>query len=348
MALLDFDASARIMAQYNYWQNQVLFDLCRQIDDATRHADRGLYFGSIHATLNHILYVDQHILTLLKGDVPGPFAPKTLLADDFATLCRLRNTTDMAITEFSRDTTSQHWHTKTRRLAGSDGIMRDIPLQVFFLHMFNHQTHHRAQVTSELYRLGLDYGVTGMPFTPDMPLSRFENRNTYMPLMDFNACGREMARYNSWQNRVLYDLCDQIGDDARRADRGMFFGSIHATLNHILYIDQRITTLLKGENPGAFTPTIIIADDFAELRRQREDMDAYLETLTDAGNIGWQDNIRTLADVTGKVRDVPLQVLYLQIFNHQTHHRSQVTSELHKMGVDYGITDVPLTPGMPF
>ncbi|WP_083607511.1 DinB family protein [Thalassospira sp. TSL5-1] len=169
-----------------------------------------------------------------------------------------------------------------------------------------------------------------------------------MPLMDFNACGREMARYNRWQNRVLFDLCDQIGDDARRADRGMFFGSIHATLNHILYIDQRITTLLKGGNPGAFTPTIIIADDFAELRRQREDMDAYLETLTDPENIGWQDNIRTLADVDGIVRDVPLQVLYLQIFNHQTHHRSQITSELHKMGVDYGITDVPLTPGMPF
>lgn len=169
-----------------------------------------------------------------------------------------------------------------------------------------------------------------------------------MPLMDFNACGQELARYNSWQNRVLFDLCDQIGDDARRQDRGMFFGSIHATLNHILYIDQRILTLLNGGNPGAFTPTITIADDFVELRRLRVETDATLQTLTSSGNTAWQDNIRTLADVTGKVRDVPLQVLFLQIFNHQTHHRSQITSELHKMGIDYGITDIPLTPNMPF
>ncbi|OSQ36647.1 hypothetical protein TMES_17230 [Thalassospira mesophila] len=166
--------------------------------------------------------------------------------------------------------------------------------------------------------------------------------------MDFNACGQELARYNSWQNRVLFDLCDQIGDDARRLDRGMFFGSIHATLNHILYIDHRILTLLNGGNPGAFTPKIVMADDFADLRRQRVQTDAKLENLTSGDDLAWQDNIRTLADVTGKVRDVPLQVLFLQIFNHQTHHRSQITSELHKMGIDYGITDIPLTPNMPF
>lgn len=169
-----------------------------------------------------------------------------------------------------------------------------------------------------------------------------------MPLMDFNACGQELARYNSWQNRVLFDLCDQIGDDERRLDRGMFFGSIQATLNHILYIDHRILTLLNGGNPGEFTPKIVMADNFETLRRRRVETDATLEKFARMENPAWQDNTRTLADVTGKVRDVPLQILFLQIFNHQTHHRSQITSELHKMGLDYGITDVPLTPDMPF
>ncbi|YAF94156.1 MAG: DinB family protein [Nodularia sp. CChRGM 3473] len=32
------------------------------------------------------------------------------------------------------------------------------------------------------------------------------------------------------------------------------------------------------------------------------------------------------------------------MFNHQTHHRSQITSELHKMGIDYGCTDLPYNP----
>jgi uncharacterized damage-inducible protein DinB len=34
----------------------------------------------------------------------------------------------------------------------------------------------------------------------------------------------------------------------------------------------------------------------------------------------------------------------VQLFNHQTHHRSQATSELHKLGIDYGSTDLPYNP----
>ncbi|OSQ36646.1 hypothetical protein TMES_17225 [Thalassospira mesophila] len=165
--------------------------------------------------------------------------------------------------------------------------------------------------------------------------------------MNFNGCGQVMARYNNWQNQVLLDLCDQIDDVARKQDRGMFFGSIHATLNHILYIDQRILTLLNGDNPGAFTPEIILADDFATLRRLRLETDAAIETIATIDAPSWQDKTRTLADVTGKIRDVPLQVFFLQMFNHQTHHRSQITSELHKMGFDYGVTGMPFTPDMP-
>ena len=109
-----------------------------------------------------------------------------------------------------------------------------------------------------------------------------------MSKMNFNDYGRCMATYNSWQNGVLFDLCEQIGDVERRKDRGMFFGSIHNTLNHILYVDLRILT-----------------------------------------------------------RKLPRQLFLVQLFNHQTHHRSQITSELHKMGLDYGNTDVPYTPDLP-
>jgi uncharacterized damage-inducible protein DinB len=32
------------------------------------------------------------------------------------------------------------------------------------------------------------------------------------------------------------------------------------------------------------------------------------------------------------------------MFNHETHHRSQVTSALTQMGIDYGNTDLPYNP----
>ena len=169
-----------------------------------------------------------------------------------------------------------------------------------------------------------------------------------MSLMDFNDCGLVLARYNSWQNRVLFALCEQIGDDARKQSRDMFFGSIHATLNHILYIDQRTLSLLNGGPVGAFTPTIIIADDFTELRRLRVETDNAIDDFASSQNPAWQDKTRILHDIDGKTNNVPLQIFFLQMFNHQTHHRSQITAELYKMGLDYGVTGMPFTPNLPF
>ena len=41
---------------------------------------------------------------------------------------------------------------------------------------------------------------------------------------------RVMARYNQWQNDGLLAEAEAIGDAARRAERGAFFGSIFGTL----------------------------------------------------------------------------------------------------------------------
>ncbi|MBT4428135.1 MAG: damage-inducible protein DinB, partial [Rhodospirillaceae bacterium] len=49
---------------------------------------------------------------------------------------------------------------------------------------------------------------------------------------------RTMATYNRWQNGSLYDAANTLSDDERKQARGAFFGSIHATLNHILWGDQ--------------------------------------------------------------------------------------------------------------
>ncbi|MGD1883431.1 MAG: DinB family protein [Paracoccaceae bacterium] len=40
--------------------------------------------------------------------------------------------------------------------------------------------------------------------------------------------------------------------------------------------------------------------------------------------------------------------MIVQLFNHQTHHRSQVTFALHALGVNYGPTDIPWRPGAGF
>ena len=39
---------------------------------------------------------------------------------------------------------------------------------------------------------------------------------------------RALARYNRWQNQSLYAAADGLTDQARKLDRGAFFGSIQA------------------------------------------------------------------------------------------------------------------------
>ncbi|MFV1851347.1 MAG: DinB family protein [Thalassospira sp.] len=168
-----------------------------------------------------------------------------------------------------------------------------------------------------------------------------------MSKMNFNDYGRCMATYNSWQNAVLFDLCAEIGDEARRLDRGMFFGAIHNTLNHLIYIDLRILGILRTGEAEAFDARTIVEDDFDLLSAKRTEVDRDIMAFVNGSDHAWQDGIRELQGLDGVVRKLPRQLFLMQLFNHQTHHRSQITAELHKMGIDYGITDVPLTPDLP-
>ena len=47
-----------------------------------------------------------------------------------------------------------------------------------------------------------------------------------------------MSRYATWQNESVFGAADSLDEAARREDRGAFFGSIHATLNHLMWGDQ--------------------------------------------------------------------------------------------------------------
>jgi uncharacterized damage-inducible protein DinB len=120
---------------------------------------------------------------------------------------------------------------------------------------------------------------------------------------------RYLSRYNRWFNERLYAACETLGDEERNRERGAFFGSIHHTLNHI------------------------VVGDKIWLGRLRE--------------CGLQEGIRIEA-LDGGVLDLPAGVkrehpawkAMTHFFNHQTHHRGQVTALLMQAGVDVGVTDM--------
>jgi uncharacterized damage-inducible protein DinB len=156
----------------------------------------------------------------------------------------------------------------------------------------------------------------------------------------------EMALYNKWQNENLYGICDGLSDEDRMRDRGLYFGSIHRSLDHILMVDRVLWEFtLSGQPPGTWDPNAKVTDDYPTLRRERTAFDAMVIEAVRMQPKTWLDE--TVAyhhPRLGRERSHPRQFSLMQMFNHGTHHRAQVTSALHAMGIDYGNTDMPYNP----
>lgn len=152
-------------------------------------------------------------------------------------------------------------------------------------------------------------------------------------------------RYNAWVNQKIYAVCATIPDSERKQDLGVFFRSIHATLNHVLLADR----VWLGRMTGVDFPVRTLGDklyaDFDELTRQRELTDIELGNVFVRYTEADLDGDLTYTSVsTGKSRSYPLHHLLLHICNHQTHHRGQVTAMIQRIGFDYGDIDMLFMP----
>jgi uncharacterized damage-inducible protein DinB len=165
-------------------------------------------------------------------------------------------------------------------------------------------------------------------------------------MLDSNYC-QTMADYNSWMNQKLYTICAGISDVERKRDRGAFFKSIHSTLNHLLYGDRAwIGRFTK--NP--FCVKVMgqeLFSDFDELRQEREVTDREIVEWSKHVSNGWLEApFEYTSNVDRKTRILPTWVLVVHMFNHQTHHRGQLTTLLSQVGYDPGVTDLPWLPSL--
>ena len=155
-----------------------------------------------------------------------------------------------------------------------------------------------------------------------------------------------MARYNRWMNERLYRVCGEVPDSERKQDRGAFFRSIHGTLNHLLLGDRIWMGRFKGHPFEVRSLDQELYGDFEELRREREETDGEILDWVaglSAAELAAPFSFRSIVQAGEHV--YPLWVLVVHFFNHQTHHRGQLTALLAQVGCDYGVTDLISLPG---
>ena len=157
-----------------------------------------------------------------------------------------------------------------------------------------------------------------------------------------------MAAYNRWMNGRLYDCCARLSDGERKRDVGTFFKSIHGTLNHLLLGDRLWLGRFTGNPFDARSLDQELHADFVELRTHRDATDvAIVRWAGSLSDIDLAGELSYTSMVNPATRRCPLWFAVAHFFNHQTHHRGQVTAMLHQRGIDPGVTDLLGLPGAP-
>jgi uncharacterized damage-inducible protein DinB len=134
---------------------------------------------------------------------------------------------------------------------------------------------------------------------------------------------RQLARYNHWANLRLYGAALDMPEEQYRRSTGVFFGSLHGTLNHLLLTDRLWLKRLTGQGEHPDRLNAILYDNRHDLVRARMAEDARLSDVvagyTDADLV----NAVAYQTTSGKPHSQALQDILLHLFNHQTHHRGQ-------------------------
>src|SRR5712692_7640106 len=117
---------------------------------------------------------------------------------------------------------------------------------------------------------------------------------------------RQLAQYNAWANGRIYTAAAELSDAERKARRPSFFGSIHATLNHILVGDRIWLSRLTGKPHGIGALDQELYADFEELRAARVSEDERLSAVVDSyaeADLAQRLNYRSMA---GEEKSLPM------------------------------------------
>jgi uncharacterized damage-inducible protein DinB len=162
-----------------------------------------------------------------------------------------------------------------------------------------------------------------------------------------SAYVQRMARYNRWQNENLYGVADRLSDEARRHERGAFFGSIHNTLSHLLWADRIWMSRFTGvpRPAGGIPESVALYPDWENLKAERTAFDDTILHWADGIDPAWlaADHSYYSGAIKREVT-MPRWVLIAHMFNHQTHHRGQVHCLLTQAGGKPSATDLPFMP----
>lgn len=143
---------------------------------------------------------------------------------------------------------------------------------------------------------------------------------------------QRLLAYHGWAYARLLGELTSLPEEQYRAPCGLFFGSIHGTLNHLAVVDRIWLARVRGE-----------AQPFARLDAEPVAALAAFENYLEIGVAAWHDHLEGLQDVellapiaycnmAGEAQQRPLLDIVTHLVNHGSHHRGQISAALTAFG----------------
>ena len=146
--------SFRILAQYNIWATQRLCESLKSVSDDDFNKDVGLYFKSIVGTLNHLLLGEHYLwYSRFKQGISPAIALNTMIQTKKTALLDELQEKSKNWIEFLEqlDEKTLNVDLTYKRVSGQE---LTLPYAATLMHVFNHGTHHRGQITAAMTGLG--------------------------------------------------------------------------------------------------------------------------------------------------------------------------------------------------
>lgn len=152
-----------VQADYQHWANEVLFSAADHLKPEYLSSDQGLFFKSIHHTVDHLLLVSQIWQARLRGETQAPEPDdKTLRHPDWRAL-KIALRLETRHLQDWLDSQPDAWFEGKINFIDSDGRMKDLWIRDTLNHLYTHYAHQRGQISAVLCRL--DAPFPAMEFT---------------------------------------------------------------------------------------------------------------------------------------------------------------------------------------
>lgn len=143
----------------------------------------------------------------------------------------------------------------------------------------------------------------------------------------------QLARYNLWATRRLLAAVQPVPEADYRRDVGLFFRSIHGTLNHLLVGEHLLwfVRFAEGGSPRVALDAEVECDRARLADRLREGAARWEPLIAGLAPERWS-GLLSYTTMRGTPASLPFAATLAHVFNHGTHHRGQITAALTALG----------------